>query len=459
MAAGKKQYVYRLMKAKCSCGDQKFEQNLNLPLDHGVIYQDAEHPLMNANDHVSGEHILTFGRCKSTSNPGGTAGFLADILTMGIGSEILQSTIGTPCKPMTVTPWINVDEDYFIDGAPALTIESTLPCYYGGIITIVVEKTESTDSEGDNASEEDKDIKDQLPSEVQEKIDSFTDAQPSNPQSAAEEALAASAAEVSASETGAEVGMISPTNIPRPGFDEMIEYAKGIIPQRMSNDTMLKAFDFMSSACPISSKTIESNAEWNVKELTQTDENGESIYIPKAGSYIENQSQWENVKFGCSPNSNMSYSGCEIIATYNALSALGESTSADTMVNMISTYEKDGAALFGEFGTSPHAIENYMKDAGYQVQTTTSTDAEKINAIGDNSDVIIATVYNDKNNITGQIHTVCITKTPEGNYVAHNTGKYNGKKYEESEKVSTLNEAINQISTEPQAINIVGVKK
>ncbi len=92
---------------------------------------------------------------------------------MGIGSEILQTTLGTPCKPMTVTPWINVDEDYFIDGAPALTIESTLPCYYGGIITIVLEKTESTDSEGDNASEEDKDIKDQLPSEVQEKIDSF----------------------------------------------------------------------------------------------------------------------------------------------------------------------------------------------------------------------------------------------------------------------------------------------
>ena len=222
---------------------------------------------------------------------------------------------------------------------------------------------------------------------------------------------------------------------------------------------MLKAFDFMSSACPISSKTIESNAEWNVKELTQTDENGESIYIPKAGSYIENQSQWENVKFGCSPNSNMSYSGCEIIATYNALSALGESTSADTMVNMISTYEKDGAALFGEFGTSPHAIENYMKDAGYQVQTTTSTDAEKINAIGDNSDVIIATVYNDKNDITRQIHTVCITKTPEGNYVAHNTGKTSGTDYIASDIVKTLNNALEQISADSQAINIIGIKK
>ena len=130
----------------------------------------------------------------------------------------------------------------------------------------------------------------------------------------------------------------------------------------------------------------------------------------------------------------MSYSGCEIIATYNALSALGESTSADTMVKLISTYEKDGAALFGEFGTSPHAIEKYMKNAGYQVQTTTSTDAEKINAIGDNSDVIIATVYNDKNDITRQIHTVCITKTPEGNYVAHNTGKYNGKNMKSQRK-------------------------
>ena len=96
MAAGKKQYVYRLMKAKCSCGDQKFEQNLNLPLDHGVIYQDAEHPLMNANDHVSGEHILTFGRCKSTSNPGGTAGFLADILTMGKEVRFCSQRLGLP---------------------------------------------------------------------------------------------------------------------------------------------------------------------------------------------------------------------------------------------------------------------------------------------------------------------------------------------------------------------------
>lgn len=454
MAAGKKQYVYRLMKAKCSCGDQKFEQNLNLPLDHGVIYQSEDYPLMNANDHVADQHILTFGRCKSTSNPGGTAGFLADILTFGIGSEILQSTIGTPCKPMTVTPWVNVDEDYFIDGAPALTLESTLPCYYGGIITIVMEKTESTDSGGDDTSKEDKDIKDQLPSEVQEKIDSFTDDHATNPQSAADDALAASAAEVAASVPGAEVGMISPTNIPRPGIGDIAEYAKGFIPRKVDNEAVLKSYDLMSAMCPISSKTIESNAAWNAKKLTQTDENGESIYIPQAGFFIENQSQWGNVKFGCSPNSDMGYSGCEIIATYNALSALGEPTSANTMVNLISAYEKDGAALFGEFGTSPHAIENYMKNAGYQVQSTTSLDKEQINEIGENSDVIIATVYNDKKDITGQIHTVCITKTQEGNYVPHNIGKSKS-----NNNISTLNDALKEISRDPQAINVIGVKK
>ena len=322
-----------------------------------------------------------------------------------------------------------------------------------------MEKTESTDSGGDDTSKEDKDIKDQLPSEVQEKIDSFTDDHATNPQSAADDALAASAAEVAASVPGAEVGMISPTNIPRPGIGDIAEYAKGFIPRKVDNETVLKSYDLMSAMCPISSKTIESNAAWNAKELTQTDASGNNVYIPKAGSYIENQSEWGNVKFGCSPNSDMSYSGCEIIATYNALSALGENTSADTMVNLISSYEKNGAALYGEFGVAPNAIERYMKNAGYQVQSTISLDQGKINEIGENSDVIIATVYNNKNDITGEIHTVCITKTQGGNYMAHNTGKKINGKYIESANVKTLYDALQLISTDFQAINVVGIEK
>lgn len=190
MATEKKQYVYRLMKAKCSCGDQKFEQYLNLTKDHGVTYHDNEYPLMNANDYIAGENILTFGRCTSITNPGGTiAEGIANIIVPGIGGALLQTAIGCKCEPMTITPWINVDEDYFIDGAPALTVESVLPCYYGGIISIVLEKIQRTDSTSNKERAEDKDKEEQLPSEVQEKIDSFTDKKMTNRQSRADEEL------------------------------------------------------------------------------------------------------------------------------------------------------------------------------------------------------------------------------------------------------------------------------
>lgn len=190
MATEKKQYVYRLMKAKCSCGDQKFEQYLNLTKDHGVTYHDNEYPLMNANDHIPNENILTFGRCTSITNPGGTiAEGIANIIVPGIGGALLQTAIGCKCEPMTITPWINVDEDYFIDGVPALTVESVLPCYYGGIISIVLEKIQRTDSTSNKERAEDKDKEEQLPSEVQEKIDSFTDKKMTNSQSRADDEL------------------------------------------------------------------------------------------------------------------------------------------------------------------------------------------------------------------------------------------------------------------------------
>lgn len=198
MATGKKQYVYRLMKAKCSCGNQKFKQYLNLPKDHGVLFHDNESPLMNANDHVANEHILTFGRCTSMANPNGVLGYaLASAVIPIMGGVLMKKLAGVKCEPMTIVPWINVDEDYLIDGAPALTLESKLPCYYGGIIEIVLEQVnqddanqEGTDEEAEQAQEEE-DIKKQLPSEVQEKIDSFCEGEPIVEQSAGDAAIAA----------------------------------------------------------------------------------------------------------------------------------------------------------------------------------------------------------------------------------------------------------------------------
>ena len=194
MAAGKKQYVYRLMKATCSCGSSDFKQYLNVKEDHGVYFHDEESPLMNANDHVANENILTFGRCTSMANPNGAVGsLLASVAIPIIGGALMRKVAGVKCEPMTIVPWIRVDEDYYIDGAPALTIESELPCYYGGTIKIVLEKVEddTDDSEESTEEEDDYDKTDQLPSEVQEKLDSFCDEEQTVVQSAGEDAIAA----------------------------------------------------------------------------------------------------------------------------------------------------------------------------------------------------------------------------------------------------------------------------
>ncbi|MDE6388724.1 MAG: hypothetical protein K2L82_13075 [Lachnospiraceae bacterium] len=101
----------------------------------------------------------------------------------------------------------------------------------------------------------------------------------------------------------------------------------------------------------------------------------------------------------------MSYSGCEIIATYNALKALGEPVSEQTAVDLIAMYENNGAVLGGKFGSSPYAIEDYFKEQGYDVVTTTSQDSAIINKIGESCDTVIVNAYNNKDDITAMIHT------------------------------------------------------
>jgi hypothetical protein len=228
MISQKKSYVYRLMKVTCSCGGmvgdgflgsalfaknkRAFEQNLNAVHDHGVYLHDFESPLLNANDHLKDENISTFGRCMSNDNP---RGYIATMLLISpLMGPFIRQAIGCVCDPVTLVPWVYVDDDYFIDGAPALTIESELPCLWGGSIKIVAKledadsaqaTAESEASSSDSASSAeggeggegggaaapaDIDRRDLLPSEVQEKIDSFCDSEMSNPTSRADEELA-----------------------------------------------------------------------------------------------------------------------------------------------------------------------------------------------------------------------------------------------------------------------------
>lgn len=197
---GKTQYVTRLMKAKCSFGSMS--QYLNLPLDHGVWFQSSETPIMNANDHEPDKHILHFGRCTSSMNPSNAISLentiLGALVPFGgfLGSSLLKKILGCEgckCKPMTITPWKDVDEDYYIDGAPAITVDSTLQCYYGGSITI---DTESDVEGGENSDETIESTEkgyhaiNKMPDSMAEKLKDFCSSAADDSGSAFEDAIA-----------------------------------------------------------------------------------------------------------------------------------------------------------------------------------------------------------------------------------------------------------------------------
>lgn len=145
-----------------------------------------------------------------------------------------------------------------------------------------------------------------------------------------------------------------------------------------------------------------------------------------ANHFIENQIEWERVRFGVST---MDYSGCEIMAVYNALLDMGNEMTAQSMAELISEFERKGAALSGKWGCAPGSIYKYFVRRGYKVIKTTSSDPDTINAIGENSDSVIITAYNDRNDIRKMIHTISITKDDLGSFTLHNAYKRTDGRY------------------------------
>lgn len=176
-------------------------------------------------------------------------------------------------------------------------------------------------------------------------------------------------------------------------------------------------------------------------------------------AYIENQCEWESIYFGVGKRQSMACAGCEIIATYNARKALGGTVSRRYMAELIRNYEMRGAALFGKFGVVPTAITAYFRKNGFLVETADGADEPAVEALGRKYNVLIATAINDKNDITKQIHTVCITKTPHGGYVLHNAYYRDEKgRYRESVPYQTLRDAVGHISRrEPKLIYLIGI--
>lgn len=232
-------------------------------------------------------------------------------------------------------------------------------------------------------------------------------------------------------------------------------FLASFIPKNVSNRISLRVYQILA-LIPVPQKIRENNYNSNVVELNKT--NWDFWTIPTA--LIENQSEWGKIMFGAGPHHNMRYSGCEIMATFNAQKVLAKTGSPESMAALISEYEAKGAARRGEFGVSPRAIETYFKKHGFSVVTTDRGDDKSLEKVDSQSRVLIATVYNDANDIMKQIHTVCITKET-GKYVLHNAYRRdNNGVYIASDPYSTLSDAISHISRYgAKLIYLIGIAK
>lgn len=192
-----------------------------------------------------------------------------------------------------------------------------------------------------------------------------------------------------------------------------------LIPRLMGSRGMVFFFDFLRFLNRLGKKEYGSHLEENQRELIF-----HKPEIEKTDGYIEIQGKLKNLKYG---KCDMAYSGCEVLATYNALVALhmDAQNPSDTfrdfgtpsLPEIIREYERDGMVLGGYFGTAPRAIGDYFSRHGYKVSI--SSREEEFEQISRAFDVLIYTFYNHRGDIRKQIHTICISKK-NGCFIAHN---------------------------------------
>lgn len=234
-------------------------------------------------------------------------------------------------------------------------------------------------------------------------------------------------------------------------------FFRSFIPKHMSNRTFLQLYR-LTALIHVSRRTSNINYGKNIVRLHSMNRDLQNNHP----AYIENQNEWSEIMYGAGPHHNMKYSGCEIIATFNALRAvdgLADCDAAGSMARLIRYYEANGAALLGEFGVSPKAIKKYFVRQGFSVTATDKDGDKDMDTVDGKSRVLIVTVYNDANDITKQVHTVCITKNAMKGYVLHNAYcRDEHGVYRESIPYKTLKEAINHISGyEPKLIYLIGI--
>ena len=206
------------------------------------------------------------------------------------------------------------------------------------------------------------------------------------------------------------------------------------IPSHVSPQVLVGIYTILDKTSFIKGSVRKYHRSANTERLKGDDS-------PLGNGYIENQHAWNGVLFG---KVDMAYSGCEIMAVYNILHAMGKETGPELVGDLIEGFEKSGAALKGRIGSSPRAIRAHLKRRGIDTRFIWKEDD-----IDESVDKAIVTYYNNQKSLYHQIHTVAFIREEAG-FVPHNARSR--QRY-----YPTLKDAIHGVGSDPKVICIIEI--
>lgn len=371
-------YVMRLMRARCSCGTM--DNYLNVGRDHGVLAGAEQQPVLNANDHTD-KNLIHFGSCNSDANPErgfrknlvsglmGPIGLFAGDKVTGFLEDVGIMTC--KCKPNTPVPWIHVNENNILEGAPALLMESVVPCRYGGEISLVP----LDEYPPEEPAPQEEDVEKEKPME-----DVVRDA--------AEAAINAAMEKVA--QTG-EAGAATVSQV------QTALAAAAAMPPVSGNHSCV------GEVPPIhdfSDVTYDSLFKMNDRIRAQNYAHNMDLEMPKsaidANGMIIKQRALHDYKIN---NYGVDYAGCGAIALYNAIKTLAPSSEV-TFPQVIYWMEPYGI-MNNTFGAFPTGVSHCLNELGYETQYVFNQNPEKISQAAGNADAAISLYAT-----TGNIHYV-----------------------------------------------------
>ncbi|MBQ8975424.1 MAG: hypothetical protein IJ072_06880 [Oscillospiraceae bacterium] len=197
-------------------------------------------------------------------------------------------------------------------------------------------------------------------------------------------------------------------------------------PERIPARLVLWVMQLASALFRVPKKTVQAHYEENVRLW------GELKSSVLTQGYIDRQEALGSMLYGVNRPAlsrgllggralNGAENTCEVIAVYNALTALGERDI--DLPELLRIFESGGISLMGYFGTSIYALRRFFKKRGYTVRALVGR-AARDGALDDLSArgaVFVAVMFNSRDRLYDMVHTVCIAPK-DGELRVYNSG-------------------------------------